>query len=643
MYVTTFYSFKGGVGRTMALANAAVELAARGRRVLVVDFDLEAPGLDAIEALRARSATPGIVDFVHEYLRTARSPDVRDFVYQVPSSGDAGGGLWVMPAGSHRREYGVQFREIDWNHLYAKRDGYLLVEDLKAQWRQDLKLDWVFVDSRTGHTDTGEICTRHLPDAVVVVFFPNAQNLRGLERVVREIREENTRQTNPITLHFLMSNVPDLDDEDRILERHIKEFRKRLDMPDDPMIVHRYDSLALLNQALFVRDRPRSRLAREYRAVLKGIVRENLDDRDGALDRIRERTELRPWARRRRLASFDDEEGELKRIQDLHCEDAEILFEIGRLHERRRRTHEAAELFDRAIAAGSTEPEALLFRSRHRTETGDRAGAAEDALVVLQEPDRDPWHIAQAIEAAAPMAGECDLLATPAASKSPSPVRLWVAAGLATNVSLGVRRVARAMLDSLSENEPETSSQARRRHSMGLLHLSAGRCDAAMRLLSKRTHGVHETDTDDAFNYAMATWGATGSVDDVAFRRVLDLVSDEADPTTGARRSETRRSSRLRDPNFLQSLAVAHWAVGDGPEARKHLEKARVVLESSGVLSPVSCWRYTEVSRAEFLEDLDEIEKLIEGDDSIRPRFFSTSEAQAPRPEDVAAAPAAAG
>jgi MinD-like ATPase involved in chromosome partitioning or flagellar assembly len=44
--ITTFYSYKGGVGRTMALANIAVLLARRGLRVLAVDWDLEAPGLD---------------------------------------------------------------------------------------------------------------------------------------------------------------------------------------------------------------------------------------------------------------------------------------------------------------------------------------------------------------------------------------------------------------------------------------------------------------------------------------------------------------------------------------------------------------------------------------------------------------------
>ena len=54
MCITTFYSFKGGVGRTMALVNIAVALALHGRRVLVVDFDIEAPELDTFDALHPK-------------------------------------------------------------------------------------------------------------------------------------------------------------------------------------------------------------------------------------------------------------------------------------------------------------------------------------------------------------------------------------------------------------------------------------------------------------------------------------------------------------------------------------------------------------------------------------------------------------
>ena len=48
--VTSFYSFKGGVGRTTATVLSALLLARQGKKVMIVDFDLEAPGLASIFA-----------------------------------------------------------------------------------------------------------------------------------------------------------------------------------------------------------------------------------------------------------------------------------------------------------------------------------------------------------------------------------------------------------------------------------------------------------------------------------------------------------------------------------------------------------------------------------------------------------------
>ena len=195
MYVTTFYSFKGGGGRTMALVNVAVELAQRGRGVLAVDFDLEAPGLDTFNILRSRKRRPGIVDFVTEYLDTGRAPEAERFIHDSKDAGENGGCLWVMPSGEQDEKYATSFREIDWLDLYERHDGYLLFEDLKAQWEQFVKPDYVLIDSRTGHTDTGGICTRQLPDAVAILFFPNDQNLRGQNAIV--FRNSPTRAESP--------------------------------------------------------------------------------------------------------------------------------------------------------------------------------------------------------------------------------------------------------------------------------------------------------------------------------------------------------------------------------------------------------------------------------------------------------------
>ncbi len=58
--ITTFYSYRGGVARTMALANVGVALAQRNEgRVLLVDFDLESPGLHCTPGLEPPAPITG--------------------------------------------------------------------------------------------------------------------------------------------------------------------------------------------------------------------------------------------------------------------------------------------------------------------------------------------------------------------------------------------------------------------------------------------------------------------------------------------------------------------------------------------------------------------------------------------------------
>jgi cellulose biosynthesis protein BcsQ len=268
MYVVTFYSFKGGVGRTMTLVNVGVALAARGRRVLLVDFDLEAPGIPTFELFSAATETAGVVDYVSEYISSGVAPDVKQFITAAPVWSDGkGGGVWLMPAGRQAPSYASRLHAIDWQDLYEKRDGFLMFEDMKAQWKDVVSggFHYVLIDSRTGHTDVGGICTRQLPDAVVIMFFPNEQNLQGLTRVVNDIRmEKETTRQKAIRLHFSPSNVPDLDDEENILNQKLSKFCERLAYKDrDVAILHHYNSLSLLNQQIFIIERPKSKLAQE--------------------------------------------------------------------------------------------------------------------------------------------------------------------------------------------------------------------------------------------------------------------------------------------------------------------------------------------------------------------------------------------
>ena len=179
------------------------------------------------------------------------------------------------------------------------------------------------------------ICTRQLPDAVAMFYFPNTQNLRGISRVVSEIRtERDGPRKKDIQLHFIMSNVPDLDDEHQILEREIGKFKTELDLKEGPMMVHRYDSLSLLNQEIFTESRPNSRLAHEYREIVNQIVFKNLEDREGALKfltEIERRRRYKPWAVE---SAVQEARRSLEDIEKKHSDDKEVLYQLGLVYHR---------------------------------------------------------------------------------------------------------------------------------------------------------------------------------------------------------------------------------------------------------------------------------------------------------------------
>src|SRR5207244_718527 len=125
----------------MALVNIAAELVRRGRKVLVVDFDLEAPGLETYKHLRPQKPHPGIVEYVTEFRQTNQVPNLLDYIYEASPIGKVGGQLWVMPAGRRDRAYRTALASLDWKRLYQAEGGFLLFEDTNKGWEEELQPD----------------------------------------------------------------------------------------------------------------------------------------------------------------------------------------------------------------------------------------------------------------------------------------------------------------------------------------------------------------------------------------------------------------------------------------------------------------------------------------------------------------------
>ncbi len=267
--IFTFYSFKGGVGRSMAMAGVAHLLARRGLRVLAIDFDLEAPGLERYffdgERSRAVRAQPGLIDLVGAYRQALTSEAAfaqGDFkrwqkfcLTAIHTTGVGRGAVDLMTAGrrepaSALRDYALAVRSFDWQDFFSNWKGDLFFDWLRRQLVDAHDgYDVVLVDSRTGVTEMGGVCTYQLADAVVLLCAPNYQNLDGTRQVVDDFRSPGVlalRRGKPLDILALPARVePDHPKRAQFLD----DFSARMGVDGLPLAIAQaglsYRSLAL--------------------------------------------------------------------------------------------------------------------------------------------------------------------------------------------------------------------------------------------------------------------------------------------------------------------------------------------------------------------------------------------------------------
>ena len=273
--IYAFYSFKGGVGRSMALANIGEIFHQKGLRTLLVDWDLEAPGLETYfnrdAELAASRAHPGLIDMLtayrkgfpgfaagqvaarqgspeqrREYADAARIagellqqrtdlpqflmemeeppppttlPSFLDGLYRpdqslrkdlpapmaaspfqrylqcILPSGTREDGLFLLSAGARPEDgfgrYAAAVQDFSWSEFYAAYEG----REYFSRFRDQIAAiaDVVLIDTRTGVTEMGGVCTRHLPDTVLSFCAPNFQNLDGISRVVSGLNRREVK------------------------------------------------------------------------------------------------------------------------------------------------------------------------------------------------------------------------------------------------------------------------------------------------------------------------------------------------------------------------------------------------------------------------------------------------------------------
>ncbi|MGV7209993.1 KGGVGR-motif variant AAA ATPase [Oxalobacteraceae bacterium A2-2] len=225
--VVTFYSYQGGAGRSTALSDIAVLLARQcnaSTPVLMVDWDLEAPGL---HHHAGQPDGPGVLELFHacsEQLAlqrgagmdgTALAEAVLDAVgwEQYVCRADLASPVYLMRAGRLDHGYGERLAQLRWDQLFNQCPALFrcLAERLARRFR------YVLVDARSGRGDSAGICTTLLPGKLVLVFAPGRHGLEGAEQLVRRAtayRASHEDEQRPLLVYPLPSHV-EMDDGER--------------------------------------------------------------------------------------------------------------------------------------------------------------------------------------------------------------------------------------------------------------------------------------------------------------------------------------------------------------------------------------------------------------------------------------------
>jgi len=267
--IVTFYSYKGGVGRSMALANVAAWFRLQGLQVVMIDWDLEAPGLESFFATTSAErdllrAKFGLVDLLSMYKDLfpslpkpvlssgnsgAGSDSLSRFVeildemlpliahalipIRIESAATSTGKLSLLSAGCRNESrfsgYAQTVQQFDWEEFYARYQGEAYIEWMRGQLLKPNIADVVLIDSRTGVAEMSGVCTRQLADVVVMLCAPNDQNLEGTAAMAKSFTRPDVlaaRRGRPIELLPIPARV-DVS-EGRLVDIFEEQFRDRL-------------------------------------------------------------------------------------------------------------------------------------------------------------------------------------------------------------------------------------------------------------------------------------------------------------------------------------------------------------------------------------------------------------------------------
>ena len=283
----------------MALLNAGCILAQQGRRVLLVDFDLEAPGLTRLledhklvtDHEQARQ-TQGVIDLFHQFIYAPeqfafavdqKQIDLDPYLVKlvtpkVENPFAQGGSLHLLPAGA-LEDYAKHLDEVTRRSQLVARVRKQLAERIRQVLVESGRFDYILIDARTGLSDEGYIAAKFMCDYLVVLTGLNEQNLWGTADFLTRVAAWVKTKQGPKGIVLVASPVPEYEDDakDKRYEAAKQILGKIVGKEELFAVSLPYHPRVSLYEELVAHRWPESGLGRAYRR-LTTILRDLNDD-----------------------------------------------------------------------------------------------------------------------------------------------------------------------------------------------------------------------------------------------------------------------------------------------------------------------------------------------------------------------------
>ena len=169
--IVSIHSFRGGTGKSNTTANLASQVALSGKRVGIVDTDIQSPGIHVLFGLDEKKMGRTLNDFLHGKC------DIKDVAFSVGEFGTdsegraklSGTNLWLIPSSIRGREISDVLRNgYDVNRLNEGLQTLLKV----------LNLDYLFIDTHPGLNEE-TLLSIAISDVLILILRPDQQDFQG--------------------------------------------------------------------------------------------------------------------------------------------------------------------------------------------------------------------------------------------------------------------------------------------------------------------------------------------------------------------------------------------------------------------------------------------------------------------------------